>query len=182
MEEWKDIPAYQGKYQVSNLGNVKSLNYNRTGEEKILKPVKGRDNYLHVYLCKNGKQKNIKIHRLVAEAFIPKIDGKEFVDHIDGNRQNNNVNNLRWCTQAENNSFDLARKHMSEAKQGRKNYMYGKTGKLHHRSKAVLCIELNKIFGSAMEVQRKLGIPHSNISDCCNGKCKSAGGYHWKFI
>ena len=71
---------------------------------------------------------------------------------------------------------------MSEAKQGRKNYMYGKTGELHHRSKAVLCIELNKIFGSAMEVQRKLGIPHSNISDCCNGKYKSAGGYHWKFI
>ena len=119
-----------------------------------MKPVKGGDNYLHVYLCKNGKQKNIKIHRLVAEAFIPKIDGKEFVDHIDGDRQNNNVNNLRWCTQAENNSFDLVRKHMSEAKQGRKNYMYGKTGELHHRSKAVLCIELHKIFGSAMEVQR----------------------------
>ena len=106
MEEWKDIPAYQGKYQVSNLGNVKSLNYNRTGKEKILKPVKGGDNYLHVYLCKNGKQKNIKIHRLVAEAFIPKTDGKEFVDHIDGDRQNNNVNNLRWCTQAENKRYD----------------------------------------------------------------------------
>ena len=60
MEEWKDIPAYQGKYQVSNLGNVKSLNYNRTGKEKILKPVKGVDNYLHVYLCKNGKQKKYK--------------------------------------------------------------------------------------------------------------------------
>ena len=67
--------------------------------------------------------------------------------------------------------------------------MYGKTGELHHRSKAVLCIELNKIFGSAMEVQRKLGIPHSNISDCCNGKYKSAGKHpvtgeklHWRYV
>ena len=179
MEEWRDIPYYEGEYQVSNLGNVKSFKF---GKEKILKPVKDTDNYLRVVLCKDRKQKSYLIHRLVAEVFIPKIEGKNNVDHIDSNRQNNIYTNLRWCTIAENNSFELARKHNSEARKGGKNPMYGKNGKLNHRSKSVLCIELNRIFGSTMEAQRELGIPQSNISACCNGKYKSAGGYHWKFI
>ena len=141
MEEWKDIPAYQGKYQVSNLDNVKSLNYNRTGKEKILKPMENRGNYLMAVLYKDRKRKAYSVHRLVAEAFIPKIDGKNQVDHIDSNRQNNNVNNLRWCTIAENHNFDLYRKHRSEVMKGKKNPMYGKTGALNRNSKAVLYLE-----------------------------------------
>lgn len=196
MEEWKDIEGYEGLYQVSNLGNVKSLGNNKSRKEKLLKPGKNKKNYLTVILCKNGEHKTCKVHRLVANAFLPKIDGKTHVDHIDGNPSNNVYTNLRWCSQTENNNFDLYRRHMSEAKKGEKCYMYGK----HHteetkrkiakaNGKQVLCIEMNKIYGSTMEVERELGIDHSNISMCCNGKYKSAGKnpvtgekLHWKYI
>lgn len=196
MEEWKDIEGYEGLYQVSNLGNVKSLGNNKSRKEKLLKPGKNKSNYLTVVLCKNGEHKTCKVHRLVANAFIPKIDGKTHVDHIDGNPSNNVYTNLRWCSQAENNNFDLYRRHMSEAKKGEKSYLYGKhrTEETKRKiakanSKQVLCIEMNKIYGSTMEVERELGIDHSNISMCCNGKYKFAGKHpvtreklHWKYI
>lgn len=185
MEIWKDIKGYEGKYQVSNLGNVKSL-HDRYGKERILKPIKDKDNYFVVNLCKDGKRKTCKVHKLVAEAFIPKIPGKEFVDHINGIRNDNRIDNLRWCTHQENDRFPLSRKNKSEAQKGKhigkKNHMYGKTGTLHHSSKAVLCIEMNKIFGSVHEVERELGINNSHISMCCNGKRKSAGNYHWRYV
>ena len=178
MEEWKVIEGYDGKYLISSYGRVKSTK----GKEKILKLGRDTKGYLRVSLSKNGKQETKKVHRLVAEVFIPKIEGKEFVDHIDSNRQNNNVNNLRWCTIVENNNFDLYRKHMSEAKKGEKHHMYGKTGALHNRSKIVLCIETGKIYGSTMEAGRETGINQSSISAVCNSRRKSAGGYHWKYI
>ena len=175
MEIWKTVIVngeVNEKYMVANLGNVKRLGNNKSRKEKILKLEKNKGNYLHVVLSKNGKRKTCKVHRLVAFAFIPKIEGKTHVDHIDGNRQNNNVNNLRWCTIAENNNFDLCRKHRSEA-----------------NSKKVLCVELNRIFESNMEVERDLGINNRRISECCNGKIKSAGKHpvtgerlHWKYI
>ena len=183
MEEWKDISGYEGKYQVSNTGRIKSLKDNHGNyREKILKPGKHRDNYLMVVLCKDGKEKTYSVHRLVAETFIPKIDGKTHVDHIDGNRQNNNVNNLRWCTHKENCNFELCKKHRAEARKG-------KTGALNPTSKPVLCIEMNKIFGSTREVERELKINDSSIGKCCNGKYKYAGKHpvtgeklHWKYI
>lgn len=178
-EIWRYIDGYEGLYQVSNFGNVRTLKF---GKKRILKPSKDKDNYLKVTLCKDGKLKTYKIHRLAAFAFIPKIEGKNHVDHIDGNRQNNNVNNLRWCNQKENNNFDLARKHKSEATKGRIGAWKGKTGALHNSSKAVLCVELNKVFGSVREAERELNINHSSISECCLNKRKSAGGYTWKYI
>ena len=201
MEIWEDIPGYEGKYQVSNLGNVKSLKDNHGNyREKILKPGKHRNNYLIVVLCKDGKGENYYVHRLVAEVFVPKIEGKTHVDHIDGNRSNNVYTNLRYCTPKENHNFELARKHQSEAQKGKhigeKNSMYGK----HHNketkckigeanSKKVLCIELNKIFGNAYEAEREMGISHQNISKCCLGKLKSSGKHpvtgerlHWRYL
>ena len=192
MEEWRTVIVngeIYNNYMVSNLGNVKSLGNNKSRKEKLLKPIKDKGNYLLVNLCKDGKRKTCKVHRLVAEVFIPKIEGKEFVDHIDGNRQNNVYTNLRWCTHKENCNFELCKKHHSESLKGEKNYLHGKTGVLHHSSKQVLCVELNKIYGSAHEAEREMGIKHQSISAYCNGKQKSAGKHpvtgeklHWKYI
>lgn len=189
MEIWKDIEGYEGLYQVSNLGRVKSLGNNKSRKEKIMKLSKNKGNYLHVVLNKGGKAKTCKVHRLVAFAFIPRVEGKTHVDHIDGNRQNNVYTNLRYCTPKENNNFDLYRKHRSEVQKGEKSYLYGKTGELHPKSKAVLCIELNKIYGSIREAGRELGINQSSIGKCCLGKVQSAGKHpvtgerlHWKYI
>lgn len=108
-EEWRDIPGYEGLYKVSNCGTVKSLDhYGSNGVSIIL--YKGKivstykyHGYLYVHLCngKNNKKKYL-VHRLVASAFIPKISGKPQINHKDGNKSNNHVSNLEWCTQKEN--------------------------------------------------------------------------------
>jgi len=99
-EIWKDIEGYEGLYQVSNLGNVKSIKNNI-----IKKPSKLPKGYLQICLNKNGKLKYISIHRLVAQAFIPNPNNLPCVNHKDCNPQNNNINNLEWCTYKENNSY-----------------------------------------------------------------------------
>lgn len=98
MEEeiWKDIPNYEGLYQVSNLGKIKS-NYNN----KILKPSIDKFGYVRFSATKNKKQKTLRIHRLVKEIFDP-ISNFLQVNHKDGNKQNNKLNNLEWCTDSEN--------------------------------------------------------------------------------
>ncbi len=106
MEIWKDIEGYEGKYQISNFGNVKSLE-TWTGDkyikrEKILKNVVYGNGYYYVCLSKKGEVKKHKVNRLVAQAFIPNPENKPFTNHIDGDKLNNNVNNLEWCTQSEN--------------------------------------------------------------------------------
>lgn len=108
-EIWKDIPNFEGLYQVSNLGRVKSLEkkvWNRyqfiKKEEKMLKYGNTPKGYYTVKLYKNSTHCNKKIHRLVAEAFIPNPEGKPQVNHIDGNKKNNNVENLEWCSNKEN--------------------------------------------------------------------------------
>ena len=100
-EIWKDIPEYEGLYQVSNLGRVKSLPKYNQYIEKIMK-FTTRSGYHNLILRKNGERKSKQVHRLVAEAFIPKTEGKDIVNHKDFNRKNNNVNNLEWVTQKEN--------------------------------------------------------------------------------
>jgi hypothetical protein len=103
-EIWKDISGYEGYYQVSNLGRVKSLNYNHTKKEKLLHSTENRDMYLRVGLYKNGKPKIKRVHQLVAESFLNhKICGhKLVVNHKDFNKQNNHVDNLEIVTQREN--------------------------------------------------------------------------------
>jgi len=104
MEIWKDIIGFENKYQVSNIGNVKSLNYLRSGKEKILKNNLGSTGYLAVVLCKNGIKKPIRVHQLVAIAFHNhKLNGyKLVINHKDFNKLNNNENNLEIVTQREN--------------------------------------------------------------------------------
>ena len=160
MEEiWRDIKGFEGKYMVSNLGRVKSLNYNKTGKEKIMKGVPDGYGYFQLSLCKEGKVKNCRINRLVAQAFIPNPDNLPEVNHKDKIRTNNRVDNLEWCTTQYNVEYS--------------------------RAKAV--IGINKVSGlilefpSANEAKRQTGINQSNIIQCCKGRRKSTGGYYWHY-
>lgn len=108
MEVWKDVKGYENLYEVSNLGRVKSKdrfttgNRNRKLKGKILIQCKNNLGYCIVYLCKDGKPKTTRVHRIVAGAFIENPTNKPYINHKDGNPQNNNVDNLEWCTQKEN--------------------------------------------------------------------------------
>mgnify|MGYP000283881381 CR=1 FL=1 len=116
MEIWKDLTGYIGIYQVSSNGRIKSLPrkiVRKNGQvakvkETILKPGTDRYGYSFVVLCKNRTKRTTAIHRLVAAAFIPNSENKPCVDHIDGVRFHNFVENLRWCTQDENMNYELA--------------------------------------------------------------------------
>ena len=113
--EWRDIEGYEGIYQVSNLGQVRSLNYRRMGKVKILKLIKDKENYLLTHLSNNGERKNYKVHRLVAKTFIPNPNSKTQVDYIDSNTSNNKVFNLQWVTGKENSNNPLTIKHTRKA-------------------------------------------------------------------
>lgn len=124
MEIYKDIEGYEGLYQISNLGNVKSLERkvikgNGNGglyilPERILKPGKGGNGYYLVVLSKDGKHKNKMIHRLVAEAFIPNPDQLQYINHKDENPANNIVENLEWCTPKYNCNYGRRNEKISE--------------------------------------------------------------------
>ena len=184
MEEiWKDIEGYEGLYQVSNLGRIKSLGKyihklrgNIWTDEKIKKQHKDRDGYCRVNLYKNSKMKACMVHRLVAKAFIPNTENKKEINHIDGNKDNNITSNLEWCTRTENERHAY--------KTGLKNSRYGKENK---NSKPVIQydLDMNIIaeYAGAREAGRKTGYNQSNITKCCN-KCKhynTVGGYIWKY-
>ena len=115
-ENWKAVIGYEGLYEVSNLGRIRSLYYGRT---RVLKTYKGNRDYLIVSLSKDGKQKTYTVHRLVANAFIPNPENKPEIDHINTITTDNRVENLRYVTPKENSNNDLTRKHMSESKKGR---------------------------------------------------------------
>ena len=163
-ETWKAIAGFEDLYEVSDLGRVKSLNYNHTGKEKILKPGKTHGGYLMVNLCKDGHGKTVKVHRLVAEAFIPNPNNLETVNHKDEVKTNNTVSNLEWMSRVDNVAY--SRPQFTK----RSVQMFDKyTG------------ELLATFTSTMEAERLTGINHGGISSCCLGKYKSAGGYIWRY-
>lgn len=194
MEEiWKNIKDYPN-YMVSNLGRVKSLNYNGTGREGILKPLNNNNGYLKVCLSKNGKMKRYYVHRLVAEAFIPNPNNYPQVNHKDENKQNNCVWNLEFCNCSYNMNYGTARERTVEKCKGkkrseetRKKLSESHKGKYNTKcSKPVLQINKNtneiiKEFPSIKEVQRQLGYSQGNISECCNGKRKTHKGFTWRY-
>ena len=161
MEIWKDIEGYEGLYQVSNKGRVKSLKY---GKERILRPGIDRDGYYKIMLYNDSARKTFRLHRLVAEAFIPNLDNKPEVNHKDENKKNNCVENLEWIRHIDNCNYGTRNKRLS-----RKLLQYSKDG------------EFIKEWQSAVEVKRVLGIDHGNIARCCKGRYKSAGNFIWKY-
>jgi len=189
-EIWKDIKEYPG-YQVSNWGRVRSLNYLHTGQMVVLKLSKNKYGYLEVGLCKNGKKKSRKVHRLVAVAFIPNPLNLPEVNHKDENKENNFV----WVN--EDGTIDLEKSnlewvsHIQNCRAGTRNQRIAESLKealINHPvlSKRVaqytLDGELVAIYPSAREAARQTGFNYQNICSCCLGKYKQAYGYIWKYI
>lgn len=183
MEEiWKPIENYVGYYDISNLGNVRSLK--RLLEDsigriytikfRILKLGKDTDGYPQVILQKDRLKYSAKVHRLVANAFIPNPYNKQTVNHIDGNKENNNMLNLEWATIKENiqHSYDTGLR-------------FALRGSEHTLSKSIIQYDLNlnylNTYGSTVEAERLTGINRRTISYCANLKTKKAGGYIWRF-
>lgn len=204
MELWKDIEGYEGRYQVSNEGRVKSVKRlvpngkNRliTVHEKILKNcVFTKTKYEYVKLYLNGNRKNILIHRLVAETWIPNPENKPCVGHKDCNTHNNSVVNLYWCTYEENNNHPITKERQSKAKEGKPSNNSGHKWTLKTRDKHIEHIKrvkktiyqytlnenLLKIWDSIIDIEKECGFARAAISYCCNGKRKTAYDYIWSF-
>lgn len=169
-EIWKPVVGYENLYEVSNFGRVKSLNYNHSGKERILKSFTNKDGYLYVDLCKNGKRKKYRIHRLVAQAFMPNTDNLPCINHKDENKQNNNIDNLEWCTAKYNINFGTRTER-----------------RIKTISKPVLQYTLDgefvKKYSSTIEVERNnSNFNHTSISRCCRGKQKTYKGFIWKYL
>lgn len=179
VEVWKDIPGYEGLYQISNLGRVKSLerwvqNYGKLQHhpEKIKVPANRGDGYQALILYKDNKGKNRYIHRLVAEAFLPNPNNKMTVNHVNGNKSDNRAENLEWSTYAENNkhAYDTGlndETHRRNRKGSFKVAQYDKD------------MNLIKEYPSIREAERQTGIDCQSI---CLGIKKGwkYGGFIWK--
>lgn len=172
-EIWKDIKDYEGLYQVSNVGNIKSLNYNKTKQEKNLKFGIDTSGYKVVNLWKNGKGKMRTVHRLVAETFIPNPNNHPIINHKDENKQNNTISNLEWCTCEYNLNYS---KNSYNKENLRKRMMNNRNA----NEKKVICITTGQIFRSMAEAGRKYGVDRSSISACCRGKQNHAGNLNGK--
>lgn len=157
-EAWKDIPGYEGKYWASNLGRIKN-------KDKVMKQNKHFEGYFIITLYKEGKRHTHKVHRLVALSFIENPCKKPDINHINGKRNDNRVENLEWVTNLEN-----------------QRHSWSKLGRKQERTIPVLCVEKNKVFGSIKEAGEELDLSCSaqtHITDCIKGRRKTSGGYHW---
>lgn len=171
---WRDVEGYEGLYQVNERGEVKSVQrvkQNNLGyqaiNERLLAQVPDRDGYLRVCLSRDGKHSPKLVSRLVAKAFIPNPNNLPVVNHMDENKQNNNVDNLEWCSVKYNTCYGSGL-----LKAAMKN------------GRPVVQIENGKIineFYSTQKASTETGIPQANIYKVCTGNRKTAGGYEWRF-
>lgn len=189
-EIWKPIKGYDGLYEVSNMGRVRSLDRKslvKNSEKKIARNIKGKvlksvDNghgYKLVNLAKNSKTKKFYIHRLVAETFLPNSETKLQVDHMDFNKANNKVSNLRWVSAIENIRHNIENDRFYYV--GHKN-----KGRISSKGKIVqFDLNMNKlnIFSNSTSASRETGVCARNILHCVNHKegRTQAGGYKWLY-
>lgn len=174
--EWKPIKGFEGLYEVSNTGMVRSLDHERKNKNgsyiqngKILKiGINKRTGYLMVSLSKDGKSKTQYIHKLVANAFIENPKEYKCINHLDENKNNNNVENLEWCNHKINDNHGTRNERISK-KLSKKIKQYDLKG------------NYIKSWNSSVEIEKTIGIDQSNICLCCNGKRNSVGGYLWRY-
>lgn len=170
-EVWRDIKDYEGLYQISSLGRVRSLDrfdsIGRFIKGKMLSYNVDKDGYSCITLCKNGGEKKCKVHRIVAQTFIPNPDNKPCIDHINCERSDNRIENLKWCTHSENLMNPITRKKKSnicrEICQGSDN----------PNSKKIIQFSKNgdliRLWECMKDAADNLGTNYQNISKCCRG-------------
>lgn len=158
MEVWKDLLGHK-EYMVSSLGRIM-----RKSTGKIYLGQVNNKGYVRFDLCEDGKRFVVHGHRAVAEAFIPRISGKPFINHKDGNKTNNRVDNLEWCTAKENSI-----------------HAFHVLGCEPINKKPVICVETGMEYESIMAAERETGIPNNCIARCCNGQRVSTHHTHWKY-
>lgn len=174
-EIWKDIEGYEGLYQVSNFGRIRSIKH--FNYQKVLKQLKNnaRGGYMQITLCKNGNAKMFRVHRLVATAFISNPDNLPQVNHKDENKENNAVDNLEWCTMEYNLRYsDVGHRYVSYGleqieKMKKPTCQYDRYGNF---IKEYACIR---------EAERETGISSKGISRCCRGKQPYCGNFVWRY-
>jgi hypothetical protein len=199
-EIWLPITGYDD-YEISNKGRVKSLSRekrNRQGKwirkEVILKPGMNRLGYFMVSLYKDKKAKSKKLHRLIAEAFIPNPNNLPCVNHIDENKENNDIDNLEWCTYSYNLMYsgNCSKGGMANANNSKNVERFTKWNKENkgwligsNASKKPVLQILNGViimeYSSAKDANTITGINASHIGECCKGKAITAGGYNWAY-
>lgn len=189
-EIWKPIKGYEGLYEISSLGRVKSLEryvvfkgVKHLRKERVLKSGKNQYGYLYVVICNNNINKHKLIHRLVAETFIPNEHNKRTINHINGIKTDNRIENLEWCTHKENiqKAWENGLYKISE-----KQRINGKTrGKNNNKPVVQLDLEnkVIKVWDSITEASNTLNINATAISNCARTKksYNTAGGYKWKY-
>lgn len=177
MEIWKDIKGYEGIYQISNLGRIKNC------KGIVKKLQRDKDGYLRTNLYKGKQIKTIFAHRAVALAFINNPYKKAEVNHIDGNKENNSVENLEWCTKSENEKHAYKNR-LKIPKKGKESPSFQKYNNIV-TSKSVIQFDFNgnclNIYPSMHEASRQTKVHVRSISYCCSGKYKTAGGYIWRY-
>ena len=182
-EEWRDVVGYERLYIVSNLGRVavlqrnvyRTYNCNHSTNPKLLKLSKSNIGYMRIGLTKGNKQVNYSVHRLVAQAFIPNPNKYPCIDHIDGNKENNCVENLRWCTQSQNSLNPITRKRNSLSKKGIRPKW---------ACTSVVCLKngiLEKIYPAIKDTSRD-GHIEQCVSRVCRWLRKTYHGYKWMYL
>lgn len=187
-EIWKDIKGYEGDYQVSNMGNVRSLRFNNNGPDKKgsgvrnLKLILNSVGYYVVSLYKNKILSRHFVHRLVAETFIPNPQNKPCIDHIDTEKTNNAVSNLRWCTIKENiNNPISSKRRLAKCRE----QLCGKFGKYSLKHRRIIQyskdMKIVRVWEAMSDACRELHLDSGCLTKACQGKQKTTGGYYWKY-